>query len=141
MVDLRFILHPHHCVSHQITGRRTAPCRPGATIVRLCSDRCMQIPPKSKAQFWMVVASAGTTRYSARSVNLSGFAFFQRAPMCPALRHSLDTLQNPSFPPLNLHSAASPATTGGFLHVALSNAHIHYMPLSASCPLALPIQS
>jgi len=34
-VDLRFILHPPHGVSHQIVGPLTAPCRPGATIARL----------------------------------------------------------------------------------------------------------
>src|SRR5215469_15891141 len=58
----------------------------------------------------------------------------------PALRHSLGAPQNPSFPPLNLHKAASAAITAGFLHVAVSKARTHYVPLSASCPLALPIQ-
>src|SRR6516162_5310395 len=36
-----------HGVSHQITGRKTAPCRPGATIARL-SKRCMQIRPRTR---------------------------------------------------------------------------------------------
>src|SRR5215831_19037083 len=59
---------------------------------------------------------------------------------CPALRHGLGTPQHRSFPPLNLHKAASAATTGGFLHVAVSKARLHYLPLCTSCPLALPIQ-
>lgn len=46
--------------------------------------------------------------------------------------------QRRSFSLLNLHKAASAAITVGFLHVAVSKAHIHYVPLSASCLLALP---
>src|SRR5215471_17459003 len=54
----------------------------------------------------------------------------------PALRHSLGTPQNPSFPPLNLHKAASAAITAGFLHVAVSKARTHYVPLYTSSPFS-----
>src|SRR5215471_16910705 len=55
----------------------------------------------------------------------------------PALRHSLGTPQFPSFPPLNLHKAASAAITAGFLHVAVSKAHTlrateRFLPTRAS---------
>lgn len=66
--------------------------------------------------------------------------FSPQNPVCPALRHSLDTPQSPYFSPLNLHKAASAAITDGFLHGAVSKARIHYVPMCAYCPLALPIQ-
>src|SRR5215831_13907669 len=40
-------------------GPKTAPCRPGAND-STTFKRFMQIPPKSNAQFWIVVASAAT---------------------------------------------------------------------------------
>src|SRR5215472_8769221 len=67
-------------------------------------------------------------------------AFSPPSSVCLALQHSLGRLQHRSFPQLNLHKAASTAITGGFLHVAASKARIHRVPLSTSCPLALPIQ-
>ena len=41
---------------------------------------------------------------------------------CRALQYSLGTARRRSFPPLNLHRAASAATTGDFLLTALSKA-------------------
>src|SRR5215469_18527716 len=48
-VDGRLTLHtaPLHGVSHQITGPKTAPCRPGAND-STTFKRCVQIPPKSR---------------------------------------------------------------------------------------------
>src|SRR5215469_52250 len=50
--NARLTLHTAtlHDVSHQITRPKTASCRPGAND-GTAFKRCMQIPPKGKAQF------------------------------------------------------------------------------------------
>ena len=52
MVDLRFILHPLHGVSHQIAGPKTAPCRPGANDELRANDSDQH--RKNVAPYWDV---------------------------------------------------------------------------------------
>src|SRR5215831_18577761 len=123
---LRFNFVLHHW-PHEATLANSNSLRAYACSLSLClaSNKSPLLPP--------LIALPATLSFPANGTSAQTHG-------CPALRHGLGTPQHRSFPPLNLHKAASATTTGGFLHVAVSKARKQYVLPCTSCPLALPIQ-
>jgi len=114
LLKFNFVLHRW---PHETTLSNSNSLRAWARSASLCHA------PNQSPLLSPSITLAGTLSFPANT-------FSPQTPVCPAQRHSLRTPQHRSFLPLNLHKAASPAITGGFLHVAVSKARIHYMPFA-----------